>query len=125
MTDDVTERLAAVERALTDDETALADLSGPAEVESRLDALETRLDAFEERLADVEGDIAAVRGHVGAAERVDRETEQIAQRALATARELEARLDDETPAPRDRPIPVEKGKTQETQSLVDLLRERW
>ena len=123
MTDDVTERLAAVERALTDDDTAPADLSDPAAVESRLDALETRLDAFEERLADVEGDIAAVRGHVGAAERVDRETEQTAQRALATARELEARLDDETPAPRERPVAVEEER--EPSSLLDLLRERW
>lgn len=120
--DELAERLAAVERALTDDDRSPADLSEPAEIETRLDRLDERLDAIEQRLADAEGDLAAVRGHVGNAKRIDRETEQVAQHALATAREVETRLEEETPAPRERPVLVESG---EKPGPLDRLRALW
>lgn len=117
------ERLDAVERTLTDDDRGPAALSDAATVERRLDALDERLDDLEGRLADAEGDIAAVRGHVGNAERIDRETEQVAERALALARETQSRLDEETPRPRERSVPVERDDDNPT--LRDRLRDLW
>ncbi|MFC7177198.1 DUF7310 family coiled-coil domain-containing protein [Halosegnis marinus] len=116
------DRLDAVERTITDDDRGPADLSNAAAVERRLDALAERLDAMEDRLADAEGDVATVRGHVGNAERIDRETAQVAQRALAVARETEARLDEETPRPRERSVPVE---SEGEPSLGERLRDLW
>jgi hypothetical protein len=88
-------RLAAVERTLTDSETAPASLADEATLQRRLTAVESELDALETRLADAEGELTAVRAHVGDARRVDAETERIAERALALARETET--DDATP----------------------------
>lgn len=101
---DLDERLAAVERALTDDETAPADLSDAAALERRLDALERRLSDLGARVADAEAGIQAVRGSVGEWTRAHDEVERIAQSALATAQETERRLDDETPPPQERPV---------------------
>lgn len=116
------ERLAAVERTLTDDEHAPADLSAPAALESRLETLESRLDEVENRLADAEGTVAALRGRVGDGP-ADRETEQVAQRALATAREAKRRLDEESPAPHERRVVVEEPASEE--GLAARLRELW
>ncbi|MDZ7747421.1 MAG: hypothetical protein U5K28_13325, partial [Halobacteriales archaeon] len=85
--DTLHERLAAVERTLTDSETAPAALADEAMLQQRLVAVETRLDALEARLADTEGEVTAVRAHIGDARRVDEETERLAERALALARE--------------------------------------
>ncbi|RNJ26994.1 DUF7310 family coiled-coil domain-containing protein [Halosegnis longus] len=81
------ERLAAVERTLTDSETAPGSLAEEADLQQRLATVEARIDALETRLADVEGEVTAVRAHVDDARRVDRETERVAERALALARE--------------------------------------
>jgi len=88
-------RLAAVERTLTDSETAPASLADEATLQRRLTDIESKIDALETRLADAEGELTAVRAHVGDARRVDAETERIAERALALARETDT--EDETP----------------------------
>ena len=85
--DTLSDRLAAVERTLTDSETAPGALAEEADLQQRLATVESRLDALETRLADTEGEVTAVRAHVDDARRVDRETERVAERALALARE--------------------------------------
>lgn len=117
------DRLAAVERTLTDDEHAPADLSAPAALETRIETVESRLDDIESRLADAEGTVAALRGHADDGRSVDRETEQVAQRALATAREAKRRLDEETPAPRERRVIVEESESDD--GLCGRLRSLW
>jgi len=86
-TDMLSDRLAAVERTLTDSETAPGALAEEADIQQRLTIVESRLDALETRLADTEGEVTAVRAHVDDAQRVGRETERVAERALALARE--------------------------------------
>jgi phage shock protein A len=90
----VEERLAAVERAVTDDEVEPAALSDAATVERRLDDLETQLDRYEDRLASVEAGVDAVRGHVGDERRSVDDVEQTAASALSTARRIQRQLDD-------------------------------
>lgn len=92
----VEERLAAVERALTDDEVEVAALSEAATVERRLDDVEDQLDRLEERIASVEAGVDAVRGHVGDERRAVDEVERTAATALATARRVERQLDETT-----------------------------
>jgi predicted nucleic acid-binding Zn-ribbon protein len=118
-------RLAAVERTLTDADSPPADLSDAAALEERLSALEGRLDAMEERLADAEGELAAVRGQVGDGS-VDDEVEQVATRALATAREVRSRLDEEEPRPRERPVAVaSEPDTADRSGPLAALRRLW
>jgi hypothetical protein len=88
------ERLAAVERAVTDDDLEPAALSDAATVERRLDAVEDRLDAMAERLAAAEAGVDAVRGHVGHERSTVDDVERTATTALATARRVQRRLDD-------------------------------
>lgn len=107
----VEERLAAVERALTDDDTEPAALSDAATVERRLDALEERLDAFERRLADAEAGVEAVRGHVGHEQSAIEDVERTAATALATARRVEQRR--ETGDDRGGPRPQEQPSLRE------------
>lgn len=117
------DRLAAVERTLTEDEHAPVDLSSPAALETRLETVESRLDDIESRLADAEGTVAALRGDAEDGRSVDRETEQVAQRALATAREARRRLDEETPTPRERRVVVEESASDD--GLRSRLRSLW
>ncbi|MFB6080906.1 MAG: hypothetical protein ABEJ81_07910 [Haloferacaceae archaeon] len=91
----LTERLAAVERRLTDadpDEGGLADV---AAVEGRLSELETRADELDDRLGDVESGLQALRGYVGGVDAVDESVERRADAALARVERLEATLVDE------------------------------
>lgn len=119
------ERLAAVERTLTNDDRAPADLSDQARLEARIETVESRLEDLETRIADVEGSVGALRGHVGERQSVDRETEQVAQRALATAREAKRRLDEETPPPRERRILVGEPETEQDDGFRARLRSLW
>lgn len=89
------DRLAAVERRLTDadpDEGGLADV---AAVEGRLSELEARADDLDARLGEVESGLQALRGYVGGVDAVDEAVERRADAALAKAEELEALLVDE------------------------------
>lgn len=117
------ERLAAVERALTEDETAPGALSDAATLERRLDDLESLAGDLETRVADIEAGVDAFRGHVGEERRETRELERTASSALATAREVERRFDDEAPSPRARPV-VREAVPREAKdvTLLDRLR---
>lgn len=117
----VDERLAAVERALTDDETAPGALSDAATIENRLAELESLLDEIETRVADLEAGLEAVRGHVGEERRDDRDLERTATSALATAREIERRLQTEAPPPRERPVPRAPDQEEEERAGATLL----
>lgn len=98
------ERLDAVERALTDGEQGPADLSDAATREERLDDAEARLDDLEERVAELEAATQAIRGYVGTVRSVNREVEETAEVAIATAERVERRLDEETPLTRREPV---------------------
>jgi hypothetical protein len=90
------DRLAAVERRLTDAEPDGDGLGDIAAVEGRLSELETRADDLDERLGEVESGLQALRGYVGGVEAVDESVERRADAALAKAEELEALLVEET-----------------------------
>jgi chromosome segregation ATPase len=87
--EEITERLAAVERRLTDDADPGTD---PAGVEARVSALEARADDIDDRLAAVESGLDALRGLVGEVERVDDRVERRADAAVARADELAERV---------------------------------
>jgi len=89
------ERLRAVERTVTDDAIAVADLDDAAALTARLDALEDRLDAMDARLDEVDAAVTAVRGYVGQIGHVNAEVERTATAALAAV----DRLDEATGTP--------------------------
>lgn len=76
--DALAERVAAVERALTDGDADADEFSTP-------DDLSDRVAALESDLADLEAAVQALRGYVGEVRRVDREVERTAEAALAAA----------------------------------------
>lgn len=87
---EITERLAAVERRLTD--SGVDPAADAAAVEARVSELEARADDIEERLASVESGLDALRGLVGEIERADGAVERRADAALAGVDDLEARV---------------------------------
>jgi hypothetical protein len=89
MTDDLTRRLAAVERAVTDGETDLSGVADAADVATRLDAVEERLDAIEGRLDDLDGTTQALRGYLGGVDGVAEDVERRADLALSKAEAVE------------------------------------
>lgn len=96
MSDDdaVERRLRAVERALTDDDRAVADLAEAGELADRVDALESDLEDLRDRVAELESATQALRGYVGNVRSVNRDVEQRADAAVAAVDRLEDRLDD-------------------------------
>ena len=94
MSDDVEERLDAVERALTDTDVDLPSLAADAELVERVESLADRLDAAEERIEELDAAVQAVRGYVGNVRSVNEDVEQRANAAVAGVDALEARLDD-------------------------------
>ena len=94
MSDDVEERLAAVERALTGSDADLPALAADAELTDRVDAAEERLDAIEERIEELDAATQAVRGYVGNVRSVNEDVERRANAAVAGVEALEARVDD-------------------------------
>ncbi|NIB98653.1 hypothetical protein [Halobacterium sp. R2-5] len=93
--DDLAERLRAVERAVTDSDTAVSDLSGPAAVHERLDSLEAELDDLGERVDALDATVQSLHGYVGELEAVN---ERVQRRADA-AREAVDRLEAEQSRP--------------------------
>ena len=89
MTDDLTRRLEAVERAVTDGHTDLTGVADATDVATRLDALERRLDEIEARLDDTEAATQALRGYLGGVDGVSDAVERRADLALAKAEALE------------------------------------
>lgn len=92
--DDLDERLRAVERTLTESETAVSDLDDRAELTARLDDLEAEVADLAERVDELDAGLQAVRGYVGNVRQVDEDIERRADAAIATVERLEARLDD-------------------------------
>jgi chromosome segregation ATPase len=88
------ERLRAVERALTDDDSDLTDLRDAAELTREVERLAGRLDDAEERLADLDAATQALRGYVGNVRAVNESVERRADAALAKAESVETQLDE-------------------------------
>ncbi|MFB6304950.1 MAG: hypothetical protein ABEH47_07275 [Haloferacaceae archaeon] len=129
--DRLTERLAAVERRLTDADPEEG-LSDVAAMEGRLAELEERADDLEARVGDVESGLQAVRGYVGGVDAVDESVERRADAALAKVEALEAHLDDDPElaverVPADGEDAPEERRTATTdgagRGLVDWLRD--
>jgi hypothetical protein len=90
MTDDLTRRLEAVERAVTDGHADGAALAAEADLADRIEAVEARLDAAEDRLADLDATTQALRGYLGGVDGVTADVERRADLALAKAEAVEA-----------------------------------
>jgi chromosome segregation ATPase len=71
MSDDLRRRVAAVERAVTDGETELADVSDAATLDAQLDDAERRLDELSARLRTLDATTQALRGYLGGVDDVD------------------------------------------------------
>lgn len=104
--DDLSERLRAVERALTDADTAVADLSETAAVQERLDDVESDLETLTERLDALDATVQSLHGYVGELEHVNDRVERRADAARAAVE----RLDDQ-PAQRREPDPEHARST--------------
>jgi uncharacterized coiled-coil protein SlyX len=87
--DDIDERLRAVERALTDGETPVADLSDTAAVHERLDSLEARLEELAHRVDALDATVQSLHGYVGELEAVNDRVERRADAARAAVERLE------------------------------------
>lgn len=90
MDETLEERLAAVERTLTDGDHDLTALEDVGETVDRLDALDAETDTLDERIAELEAATQALRGYVGNIRATNNEVEQRADLALEKA---EAALD--------------------------------
>lgn len=97
MSEDLSARLDAVERRLTDGAT-LGECSDTtdADTEERLAALETRAADIDERVTELEAATQALRGYVGGVRAINRDVERRADAALAGVESL-AELVGETP----------------------------
>jgi len=93
--DDLRERVAAVERALTDGEGDLQALADGAASAERIDSLETEVDALQEDVAELEAATQALRGYVGSVRSVNESVEERADAALAAVESIEERLPEE------------------------------
>lgn len=89
MDDALTERVEALERAVTDGEHDLSALTTEADALERLDRLEDRYDGLDERTAELEAATQALRGYVGNLRAVNEEVQNRADVALAKATALE------------------------------------
>lgn len=121
---DLEQRVAALERTVADDRTAIDggagdetdrpvegpedDEDGPGSDPGLQDAtttdpsgsVESRLGALEDRVAELEATAQALRGYVGNVRSVNREVERRAEAALAKAESLESEDSDSSPCPR-------------------------
>lgn len=89
MTDDSLDaRLRAVERAVTDGEASVADLSDAAAVHDRLDALERELAELTERVDALDTTVQSLHGYVGEIEHVNERVERRADAARAAVERL-------------------------------------
>lgn len=107
------ERIDAVERALTGDDTELTDIGDEAAAAAERETLAKRLDSVEERIEELEAATQAVRGYAGAIRSVNREVERRAD--LALARATEARDDGRT---------ADTLRSEETSPSEDTLRSK-
>jgi chromosome segregation ATPase len=93
MSETLSDRLDAVERALTDGETDLTSVRERAALSAEVERLDARLDELEAQLEELDAAVEAVRGYAGNVRAVNRDVERRASAALAKAEALEAALD--------------------------------
>jgi hypothetical protein len=91
MEDTLEDRLAAVERALTDDDHDFSALVADGDTAERVHTLETELDDLRERVEELEAATQALRGYVGNVRAVNNEVRERADRALELAERAETR----------------------------------
>ncbi|ESS04828.1 MAG: hypothetical protein A07HR67_00449 [uncultured archaeon A07HR67] len=101
------ERLAAVERALTETDRPPADIAERAAAADEREALGDRLAALESRVTELEAAVQAVRGYAGAIRAVNREVEQRADLALARATAARTEAVETSAEPSDEELPDE------------------
>ncbi|WP_338727726.1 hypothetical protein [Haladaptatus sp. DJG-WS-42] len=127
-TDALTERLSAVERALTETDQSVSELEDVAAFTKRLDAVTDRLDTIDTRLGELDAAVQAVRGYVGQQKAVNDDVEQRANAALAAVDRLERTLDStlSEPEPRQSLDSVEPAEDTDTEptGLLDRFRAR-
>lgn len=92
--DRIEQRLAAVERTVTDGDHELNDIADLTELADDVDRLEQRLDSIEERVAELEGVHDALDGYVSNVRSVNEDVEQQAGAAYAAVDRLEERVDE-------------------------------
>lgn len=85
MDETLEDRLAAVERALTDTDCDLAALASEGEIADRVQTMESEMDDIAERVAELEAATQAIRGYVGNVRAVNEEVRERADLALETA----------------------------------------
>lgn len=101
------ERLAAVERALTETDRPPADIPEMAVAADEREALGDQLAALETRVTELEAAVQAVRGYAGAIRAVNREVERRADLALARATAARAEAVETGAEPPDEELPDE------------------
>lgn len=87
--DDLAARLRAVERAVTDGDAAVVDLSDAAAVHDRLDDLERDVAALAERVDALDATVQSLHGYVGELEHVNERVERRADAARAAVERFE------------------------------------
>ncbi|ELY49428.1 DUF7310 family coiled-coil domain-containing protein [Natronorubrum sulfidifaciens] len=92
--DRLEQRLAAVERVITDGDTAIDELEELATVAADVDRLEERIETHERRIAALEGEVDALDGFAGNVESVNDAVERQADAAVAAVDRLEYRLNE-------------------------------
>jgi hypothetical protein len=85
----IEDRLAAVERALTDDDHDLSALAADGETADRLQTVEDDLETLRDTVAELEAATQALRGYVGNVRAVNEEVRERADLALETAERAE------------------------------------
>jgi len=93
MSENLADRLDAVERALTDGDADLTEVRERAALSGDVDRLETRVEELEAQVEQLEAALEAVRGYAGNVRAVNREVERRASAALAKAEALETAVD--------------------------------
>lgn len=90
MDETLEDRLAALERALTDENHDLGALAADGEVANRIQTAESDIEDLTERVAELEAATQALRGYVGNVRAVNEEVRERADLALETAERVEA-----------------------------------
>jgi hypothetical protein len=85
MDQELADRLATVERAVTDGETDLENVLDGAATADRVAELEARVEDLEDEVAELDAAVQAVRGYVGEIRAINDEVEETAAAAMAKA----------------------------------------
>lgn len=93
--DSLETRLAAVERTLTDGDTAVAKLEDAERVHQRLEAIEGTLEDLADRVSELEAASRALRGYAGGIQAVNEDVERRADLALAKVETIERSMRDD------------------------------